>query len=56
MGLYKGFFVFMTPVLWIGVVLATMKYHVTALLSERSEEQEASLKWSLAGKQQLIRN
>lgn len=41
----------MTPVLWIGVVLATMKHHVTALLPERCEERETSLKWSLAGKQ-----
>lgn len=41
----------MTPVLWIGVVLATRKHYVSALLPERDEEQETSLKWSLDGKQ-----
>lgn len=48
----------MTAALWVGVVLATMKHHVTELFPERGEEPETdpSLKWSLAGKQQLIKN
>lgn len=40
----------MSTAVWVGVVLATMKHHVTELLPE------TSLKWSLVGNQQFIKN
>lgn len=33
-----------------------MKHHLTKVLPERGEEQELSLKWSLVGKQQPVKN